>query len=403
MIRVVAAKVSVQGKMEIVATAEFASPKFDLQDTNCTGEFATAIRSCIEEASAIVGLRITSAQVNIADQYLATTTVDSAVIKRPDPKCLISQSELDLLLHATMKTQAPGLNPIHVSPHDYSVDEFDDVRNPLGMTGETISATYTLLTVIPNFMKSLTSVTRKAGVKIKGLIPSTVAGFEACVGKVERERGVVLVDIGSKHSNLAVVDRGHITYSTGLPVAGDHFTNDLTIGLGVPRSAAEELKIIHGTAVVEGTTAQDFIDSSVLADKLNRNRVSRLTMNTLLRDRALELLALIMKAIYRSGRKTLPTGGLILTGGGSKLSGLSNLASSYLSCPVRVAAPMDILDLPNALRDPQYPVSIGLLLRGIKNPTQEFTKNGLLPQLKPSRLPQWASKFSYRRIEEAKV
>jgi cell division protein FtsA len=244
------------------------------------------------------------------------------------------------------------------------VDGLDGIRNPVGMSGDQLGGESHVVLGDAATMDNLARVTRAAGVKVHGFVLEHLASAEAVLTAEEREIGTVLVDIGGGTSDLAIYKDGAAWFTTAIPVAGQHFTSDISIGLGLPPTIAEATKILHGSAIVDGISAREMIEVKDISGEASRS-VSKLRLAQLLHDRAAELTRLILYKIGTSGMTRVPPGGIVLTGGCSQLDGLESIMADYGQCPVRTASPSSALGLPPELEDSSYSTAVGLLLWAI--------------------------------------
>jgi len=186
----------------------------------------------------------------------------------------------------------------------------------------------------------------------------------------EKEIGVVLVDIGGGTTDIAIFKDGTMIHSAVIPVAGYQFTNDIAVSLGVPYAAAEIAKLRHGHAVPEAVSADEIVVVQG-HEKEMPHRVRRRELCRVINDRAAELLRLILLKVRESGLETMPSAGIVFTGGGANLPGWVELTQEMIHTPVRIATPIDILGLPEELKGPTYSTSVGILLWGIHHPTEQ--------------------------------
>jgi cell division protein FtsA len=149
-------------------------------------------------------------------------------------------------------------------------------------------------------------------------------------------------------------------------VGGDHFTNDLAVGLRTPIPEAEKIKREHGVAWHELLGEEKAIEIATVGDRPPRTVFARM-LNEIIEPRAQELLALVLDELKRAGLDTSIPAGLILSGGGAHLSGVVELAERVFSLPVRVAVPRGVEGMPEQLSQPEYATAVGLLLYGAHN------------------------------------
>ena len=177
--------------------------------------------------------------------------------------------------------------------------------------------------------------------------------------------GCCLLDIGGGTTELLVYGGGVVRHTAAIPVGGDHFTNDLAVGLRTPIPEAEKIKREHACASRELLREDQAIEIASVGDRPPRMIFARM-LGEIIEPRAAELLALVREELQRAGFDTLIPAGLALSGGGSRLRGLVELAERMFALPVRVVAPRGLAGMPEEISQPEYATSVGLLVYGAR-------------------------------------
>jgi len=209
----------------------------------------------------------------------------------------------------------------------------------------------------------------RAGLEVGDTIYEGIAAAEAVLSADERELGVCLVDIGSSTTELAVFFEGSIAHTAVLPIGGDHFTNDLAVGLHVSVEEAEQMKRMYGNCVVTAVPQSNEIEigSNLTGGSLSGNaRPARLVrqrfLAEILEPRARELFTMLRDNLRQGGVLEALGAGCVLTGGGALLAGLMDNAESLLRVPTRIGSPVPLSRMPQELSSPEFSVAIGMLL-----------------------------------------
>jgi cell division protein FtsA len=179
----------------------------------------------------------------------------------------------------------------------------------------------------------------------------------------ERELGCCLLDIGGGTTELIVYSGGVVRHTGAVAVGGDHFSNDLAVGLRTPIPEAERIKREYGSASRELVTEDKAIQIASVGDRPPRTVFARM-LNEIIEPRAQELLTLVRDDLKRAGLDSQIPAGLVLAGGGARMTGLAELAEGLFSLPVRCAMPRGLEDMPEELSQPEYATVVGLLLYG---------------------------------------
>lgn len=194
-----------------------------------------------------------------------------------------------------------------------------------------------------------------------------LASGSAVLTEEDKNRGVVLVDIGGGTTDIAIFIGGGIWHTVVLPIGGTHFTNDLVYVLHTPHNTAEYLKLKYGSALHEPKADdQDEIDTDTFSPG-ERQQVSRILLNDILQSRAEQLIEMVGSEIRRSGYEGLLPAGIVLTGGSAQLPGLEELTREMLGMPVRIGIPTNLTGLSEAIDSPPYATCVGLVRWGLRH------------------------------------
>jgi cell division protein FtsA len=207
----------------------------------------------------------------------------------------------------------------------------------------------------------------RAGLEVEDTVYEGIAAAEAVLSADERELGVCLADIGASTTELAVFFEGSIAHTAVLPIGGDHFTNDLAVGLHVSVEEAEEVKRLYGNCVVTSvpTLAEIEIGGHIsgIAGAGQQSRLVRQRfIAEILEPRARELFMMLRDNLRQGGVLEALGAGCVLTGGGANLVGLLDNAESLLRVPARIGTPVPLSRMPQELVRPEFAAAIGMLL-----------------------------------------
>jgi len=325
-------------------------------------EAKESIRESIRKAEQASGTKIESAYIGVTGRHVSSINNRGVVaINRSDR--LVRRDDLKRVLQCARSIKVPSDRKLlHVIPRGYAVDGQTGVKNPVGMHGFRLDVETHIITAAVTSVQNLIKCIRGVGVDIDDLILEPLASSEAVLTEDEKQIGTILADIGGGTTDIAVFKDGSIWHTAILPVAGYQLTRDIAIGLGLPFDIAEEMKKRYGSVMPVYESKMDNL-STISEDG---HGVSYQDLCDILRARVEEILRLILLEMPRSEYETFVPGGLVLTGGSANVSGIEVLGRDILRLPVRVGVPTNIYGIADALRDPAYATSVGLLLWGAK-------------------------------------
>ena len=255
---------------------------------------------------------------------------------------------------------------LHTVAQEYIIDGQEGIREPVGMSGVRLEARVHMVTGAVSAAQNIEKCIKRCGLEVDSIILQQLASSYAVLTEDERELGVCLCDIGGGTTDIAVFINGSIQHSAVIPIAGDQVTNDIAIALRTPTKDAEDLKIRFACALTQLANAEEAIEVPSVGDRPAR-RLTRQTLAEVVEPRYEELFNMVNDELARSGHLEKVGAGVVLTGGGSKLQGVIELAEEVFNMPVRVATPQYVSGLIDVIRNPIYSTGVGLLIFGNKH------------------------------------
>ncbi len=320
-----------------------------------------AVRESIEGAERSSGLKVGSAFVGISGKHISSLNNRVAVGITERDHLVTPAIRNQGLISAQRLTIPEERIMLHAIPRRYFLDGQAGIKNPVGMHGYKLEVEAHIITVALAAVQNLRDCLGGIGVKIEGLIVSPLACAESVLEEEEKEEGVIVADIGGGTTDIAVYKDGYIWYTSTLPIGGNQVTRDLATGLGIPFDIAEEeLKVKHGSLMLEGEA------EGISFGLRETYSVSYEDLCYIIRARVEEILRMIMLNLPRYGRGEKGPASMVLTGGTAKLPGMKDFAEEVLELPVRIGTPRGMSEVAEALDDPIYTTSLGLLIFGAK-------------------------------------
>jgi cell division protein FtsA len=330
------------------------------------GEVTTAITESVHRAERTSGYAVASAYVGLAGSHINSINSRGVVaISRGERG--IRPVDVERALEQARAIDIPhNREVLHIIPRGFTVDGDDGVRDPIGMQAYRLEVEAHIVTGSTSSIRNLIKCVQNAGIQIDALVLEPLASGEAALTDIEREMGVVLVDIGGGTTDVAIFIEGSIWHTVVLPTGGEQLTNDIAVGLRTPFNMAEELKIKYGHALPHTIMAEEMVRVSTFGE-VGQQSISRQFLSEIIEARAEEILEMVLKEIKRSGYDGLLPAGLVLCGGVADLAGLRDLARDIMGLPARIGEPQNLRGLVDTLQSPAFTTSVGLLEWGIKH------------------------------------
>jgi cell division protein FtsA len=343
-----------------------------------------ALKKAVEAAETAAGVSITSAYLGVAGTHIKGVNSRGAVGlgKSPGGTGAVTQDDiLKVLQAARAVTLPPDREIVYPEPQDYVLDSQEGIRNPVGMSGARLEANVHLITGSSTALRNAVTAANLAGIKVIDTVYEPFAAASACLTADERELGAALVDIGGGSTDMIVYAGGSVRHTASIPVGGEHFTNDIAVGLRTTIPEAEKVK--RSWAERELESAPDSVLEVPSVGERPARIVSYAILDEIIQPRTLELLELIHNELERSGHIRQLGAGVILVGGGAKQGGLVALAEHTLGLPARLGRCMGLENMDENLAGPEYAALVGLAVYGNRRRLlQDLQETGLWAKMR---------------------
>ena len=336
---------------------------------------AEAIKKAIDEAELTAGVEIDTVHLALSGAHVKAFN-SRGVVAVSGRNREITREDVKRAIDAARAVALPsGREILHVLPQDFVIDDQDGIAVPVGMTGSRLEVNVHVVTGSSSSMQNMVACVNRAGVEVAETVLEQLAASESVLSVDEKELGVCLVDIGGGTTDFAVFERGSLWHTGVLAVGGDHFTNDIAVGLRMPIPEAEKLKRRSGCALSSMVAEDDTMDVASMAGR--RSRVMpRRVLSEILQPRAEEVCHLLWDEIRKAGFERSLNAGIVLTGGGAMLDGIAEIAEQIFDLPVRRGAPDGVGGLADHVNSPAYATPVGLVMYAHRNAQLEPVRVG---------------------------
>jgi len=323
-----------------------------------------SIQRAVEEAELMAGVEIDSVYAGIAGSHVSSLN-SHGIVAIKDRE--VTHADVERVIDAARAVPIPADQKIlHILPQEFIIDNQEGIHDPVGMSGVRLEARVHMVTGAVSAAQNIIKCVRRCGLEVEDLILEQLASSYSVLEDDEKDLGVCLVDIGGGTTDIAVFTQGSIRHTGVIPIAGDQVTNDIAVALRTPTQHAEEIKLKYACALTQLASPDETIEVPSIGDRPPR-RLSRQTLAEVVEPRYEELLTLIQNELRRSGFEDLVAGGVVMTGGSSKMEGLIDLAEEVFHMPVRLGVPRYVTGLVDVVRNPIHATGVGLLLFGYRN------------------------------------
>ncbi len=321
-----------------------------------------SVCNAVETAEQMANERIDRVIVNISGDKIKSVIKSASIsVNKNRP---ITENDINKVIEKGIhKINVEGNELIHCLPMSYRCDGGEEIKDPRNIFGESLSVDI-LLGLIPDILfRNVNTVIENAHLEIAEKAFSAYASGLSCLVEDETELGATVVDIGGGVTNICSFKHGHPTYFSALPVGGNNVTNDIAWGLTTSFTHAERLKTLHGCAFLTSKDEEETINVYPVGeeDDSSIKQVPKAELISIITPRVEEIFELVNRKLDEHGLRGNSSHRVVLTGGGSHLSGIREVAGMILDKQVRLGKPRNVLNLPDNLYDPAFSTAVGLL------------------------------------------
>ncbi len=359
-IKVVVADVRERGLPEILGVGSAESSGVEAGVIVNMERASAAISAAVERAEE-------SAEVDIGR---VAVTIDGEHVKGIDSRGVIAvsrnggeitESEVSTVLDAARTLALPvGRTILDVLPQEFFVDGQRGIRDPIGMSGVRLGSKVHIVTASQQAVETVTRAVRKLNIRASAVSLRAVAASASCLSEDEKELGVLLVNLGSDTSGLALYHDGAVRHTATVGWGSSSITNDIAVGLRVPLTKAEQLKREAGCALSSLVDDEEIPIPSVGGHPPRTSSMSLLS--AIIEPRAREILELVVGEVRNTDYFGRTPAGVVLTGGGARLDGITELAEEVFGTPARVGIPDRVSGRFDAAVDPSYAAAVGVIV-----------------------------------------
>jgi len=320
-----------------------------------------SIQRAVEQAEQSAGAQVDHAVVSVGGTHIRGITSRRGLVLGSKPREIGREEVRQALDKARSVSLPPDRQVLHLLPQEFILDDQGAIRDPDGMLAAKLEAQVHMITAQGSVTQSVVTAANRAGVEVTDTVYEGLVAGDCVLKSDERELGVVMCDIGAGTTELLVLFEGAVAHSGVVPIGGDHFTNDVAVGLRTPLSEAEKLKRSFGSAVVTMVPEGNELEVPAVGDRTSK-LVSQRFLAEILEPRATELFEHVRDNLRQGGVLELCAAGSVLTGGGGLLANMAQIAEQTLRKPSRVGLPSPISKMPAQISGPEYSVAIGTIL-----------------------------------------
>jgi cell division protein FtsA len=322
-----------------------------------------SIQKAVEAAEDVAGIPIEHAVIGSAGAHIRGMNSHGGISFGTRAREIGREEIRQAVDKARMLPLPADREILHLLPQEFILDDQPGVQDPNGMVATRLEVRVHIVTVLSGATQNLVSAVNKAGVHVDDTIFEPLACADSVLRSDERELGVCLADLGAGSCDLIVFQQGAVAHTAVIPIGGDHFTSDLSVGMCTGLADAETLKKTFGNAVPTLIPEGNEVEVPSVGDRPSRMMSQRM-LGEILGPRARELFELLRENLRQAGVLDHCIAGFVLSGGASRLPGLLDVAESILRKAARLAWPTPMAKMPSFLAEPEFATTLGMVYYG---------------------------------------
>jgi cell division protein FtsA len=326
------------------------------------GQAEEAIRQAVDAAERMAGVEIESVVLSLSAGRLCS---DLFAAEIDIVGSTVSESDIARVLAAGSRhSLRDGRAILHSLPVGYSIDGVGGVRDPRGMLASRFGVDMHVATADVAAARNLMLAVERCHLEVEAMVAGPYVAGLAVLADDEADLGAAVVDMGAGTTTMAAFFGGRLVHTDGFALGSHHVTMDIARGLNARVADAERIKTLYGSVISGGSDERDMITVPPLSDdeREQAQLVSRATLVSIIKPRVEEILEMVRDRLANSPLAADRRSHVILTGGGSQLTGLPDLAARVLGRQVRLGRPLGIAGAPDAAKGSAFAVAAGLLV-----------------------------------------
>ena len=309
-------------------------------------EASKSIKDAVSVAKRTTTEMIDTTVVSISGSYSKSIRSSGSVNV---PNGLITETEINQVMQMALynATIVPEYEVVHVVPIFFKVDDSIEVDNPLNMKGSRLEVSVYIVTAKRTALTNIKSALKISGIEVVKFVLDSYASALAVLDDQQKKFGAIVINLGATTTEFVYFKGNSIIFNGFIPVGSNHVTNDLSVMLHTPPSAAEKIKLEYGSLVRNYSPNNELGVTKVKIPRIgDEDSISEVALDYILaiiHARVDEVLVLVKNKLKKSGLIENTGSGIVITGGMSSLYGIKKLTERiFEGIPISVTNPKNI-------------------------------------------------------------
>ena len=359
-------------RLRIIGQGMFPSAGVKRGSVDAIEPLSHAISKAVRLAHKSSAVDLATVRVNLSDSHLSCF---EGYGKVPIINVVTNLDVNRVLDSAQAFTMPTNKEKLHVFKKKFTINGSVKVDNPVEMDADVLESNVHIVTVSSSSMRNIEYTLKQCDLNVELLVLDSIASSEAIITQEEKDNGVCLVDIGAGMTNFSVFHHGGVIHSGIVAIGGNHITEEIAFAYGTSFNEAQRLKEVYGCAKASSISNEEFVEFTQTSNR-DPHQLSSHTLAEVIEEAYLNIFLLLKNNLQHNGVDKLLKSGIVLCGGGSRISGCEEFVRGFMSKRVKLSsikrhnftAPESIFD------DYRYASAIGLLMYKEDVPQEELAK-----------------------------
>ncbi len=297
-------------------------------------QIVNAIKQNIGEIEELANIKINSAYTTIPGKYV--TIIQNSVFKETRDKYAgISLKDVTNSIMQVRDIEIPEDEVlIDIVPNKFILEDGSVMEDPIGRLSASFTLNAQLILAKKDYVKKLTSIFRKVGIEIDGIVPNTLVERNLVLDNNELNDNIMLLDIGAGNTDIGVFEGSTFIYTNTIPLGGNNITNDIAYVLQISIEEAERLKRQYGLALKSYINNDNEIMLNSVREEKQNKVIKSSELIEIIEARIEEIFSLVNKDITNVGLKSR-INNIVLTG-----QGITNISKSDVAGKINLNIPV---------------------------------------------------------------
>ena len=255
----------------------------------------------------------------------------------------------------------------------YDVDRNQYYSAPLGNYSDKVRINFYKILIQKKYVDNLSNIIKQLKLNIENYIPSPLSSSLSSLNNDEKELGTISINLGHSTSSISIFENNKFIFGDTIGIGSNNVTLDIARGVSTTISSAERLKSLYGSLISSPSDEHEIIEIPILSDKKNNfKQITRSYLNAIIKPRIEETLEILWQKIKDNNLNNRKLNNVVITGGGAQLDNIEEYVSTIFASGVRVANPLDFLEIKKEYNKPNFCDVIGSIIYDPKNYNVNF-------------------------------